>query len=232
MSSWKLLSADASLQVVFTPWTHLISSKADTEATCAETADSRLYACGKRAQLCACFCVIYVRACLCFGVSLDLHVHACACLCALWPLFAYAYICVCACVNNKLTAAVKFLSEHHRGEADESWQGARVKGGGRGRWRWARGRGRRRLPATFGDWGFSRSVQKLAAAVEERRSLSRYCLDLGECNAQTLDEPFPVHKSRWCRRLAFSFCCSSSRLFMYLLHFGIKFHCSVQLKDP
>lgn len=30
------------------------------------------------------------------------------------------HACARLCVNGKLTAAVKFLSEHHRGEADGS----------------------------------------------------------------------------------------------------------------
>lgn len=56
------------------------------------------------------------------------------------PTCTWLWVWVCA--NSKLTAAVKFLSEHHRGEADGSWQGAGAQGGGRGRWRWATGEGR------------------------------------------------------------------------------------------
>lgn len=69
-----------------------------------------------------------------FELVLALWAHACVHCGTL----AYVHACVLrACTNNKLTAAVKFLPEHHRGEADESRQAARARGGGRGRRRWA-----------------------------------------------------------------------------------------------
>lgn len=104
----------------------------------------RVHACGEHMWPCVqtLLCDLCVCLSLCFeNLSVSLYMHVCVCLCVL--------LLVCVCLNGKLTAAVKFLSEHHRGEADGSWQGARVKGGGRGRWRWEWSRGRRRLPASL-----------------------------------------------------------------------------------
>lgn len=83
------------------------------------------------------------------------------------------------CVNSKLTAAVKFLSEHHRGEADGSWQGAGAQGGGIGRWRWATSEGRRCSGARLMIEG---SVGLCRISVREYWCFYCYYPDLAECN--------------------------------------------------
>ena len=88
-------------------------------------------------------------------------------------------VCVCVCANSKLTATVKFLSEHHRGEADGSWQGAGVQGGGRGRWRWATSEGRRCSGACLMIEG---SVGLCRISAGEYWCLYCYYPDLPECN--------------------------------------------------
>lgn len=59
-------------------------------------------------------------------LSFVINVRVPLCECEL--AYACSHVCfsphvcvrvpVCVCMNSKLTAAVKFLSEHHRGEAD------------------------------------------------------------------------------------------------------------------
>lgn len=95
LSSWKLLSADASLQVVFTPWTHLISSKADTEATCAETADDCMPAVSVRSCVHAFVWFMCVLVCVSVWVWTCTFMRALACVRCGRCLRMHTYVCVC-----------------------------------------------------------------------------------------------------------------------------------------
>ncbi len=141
-----------------------------------------------------CICV-FVRYCECG-----------ACMCVL--------VCFgpCVCVNSKLTAAVKFLSEHHRGEADGSWQGARVKGGGRERWRWAWSRGRWWLPASLMIEGL---VGLCSNSVLLSKNTDAFTVSVLTLSSVThtpwmyqlrVKQLFPLNIYRWCWSLAFGHC--------------------------
>lgn len=212
-------SATTSLQVVFTLWAHLISSKTAVEATCVWEC-TRLYACGEH----MCVCVRALMWFMCMRVC-DVSwcerepAHSCMrvlvcfghCLCA----------CVCVCVNSKLTAAVKFLSEHHRGEADGSWQGARVKGGGRGRWRWAWSRGRWWLPASLMIEGSVRLCRNSVLLSKNTDAFTVIVLTLSSVTHRPwmyllrVKQLFPVNISRWCWGLAFRHCWNYCQLSIY-----------------
>lgn len=156
--------------------------------------------------------------CKCATVLVCMHLYIYVCL----SVNLRACICVYVCVCSKLTAAVKFLSEHHRGEADESWQGAEVKGGGRGRWRWEWSKGRRWLQASSMIEGFVKLCRNSASLSKNISALTAIVLTLSSVYHAPWPHPLRVKQlfylniCRWCRSLAFGHCWIYSQSFINL----------------
>lgn len=173
---------------------------------------------------------VAVRPACLFGGFWASFSPACSCLCALWALLRMcARVILCACTNNKLTAAVKFLPEHHRGEADGSWQAARARGGGRGRWRWAGGRERlgcQRAPVIGASlWSPSKTPRRLPVRCRQLSTSRAAAERRPPANQLTVERPLPVLASR----LVFSFCWGKvpQGIFVLLNHIGLR--CSIKI---